>query len=207
MESSNKFIIALFGGSQGVGKECIKQALNQGHKIITLARDPTKLQDIPKNENLTIIQGDVFDQEKVNEVISQSDIVLNSLGGWDDVCSKGTEKIIKSMKQYNKKRIITCSSLGVGSSYNDCSYLVRFFIYMIISKPIADKNIQEELLFNSGLDFIIVRPAGLTDKASYGTFKTENVSGGTIPRCDVATFMLRQIYSDEYLGKAVSLTS
>ena len=91
MESSNKFIIALFGGSQGVGKECIKQALNQGHKIITLARDPTKLQDIPKNENLTIIKGDVFDQEKVNEVISQSDIVLNSLGGRDDVCSKGTE--------------------------------------------------------------------------------------------------------------------
>ena len=111
------------------------------------------------------------------------------------------------MKQYNKKRIITCSSLGVGSSYNDCSYLVRFFIYMIISKPIADKNIQEELLFNSGLDFIIVRPADLTDKASYCTFETENVSGGRIPRFDVTTFMLRQIYSDEYLGKAVSLTS
>jgi putative NADH-flavin reductase len=207
MESSKKFTIALFGGSQGVGKECIKQALTQGHKIITLARDPKKLQDISKNENLIIIQGDIFDQEKVNEVISKSEIVINSLGGMNDVCSKGTEKIIKSMKQYNQRRIITCSSLGVGSSYNDCSYLVRFFIYLIISKPIADKNIQEDLLFKSGLDFITVRPAGLTNGASIGTFKTENVSGGRIPRCDVATFMLKQIYSNDYLGKAVSLSS
>lgn len=42
---------------------------------------------------------------------------MNSLGGWDDVCSVGTKVIIDSMKKFNVKRIITCSSLGAGDSY------------------------------------------------------------------------------------------
>lgn len=40
------------------------------------------------------------------------------------------------------------------------------------------------------MDSIIVKPGGLTNKESVGTFKTENVSGGMIPRVDVAIFML-----------------
>jgi putative NADH-flavin reductase len=209
MESTKKFTIGIFGGSQGVGKECIKQALKEGHKIITLARDPNKLNDllITNEENLKIIQGDVMDQSKVDSVISQCEIVINSLGGRNDVCSKGTERIIFSMKRFSIKRIITCSSLGVGDSYKEISCFTRFIVCCFIKKPIADKNIQEDLLINSGLDYITVRPGGLTNEASKGTFKTEKVTGGRIPRCDVATFMLRQLSSDEYLKQCVSLVS
>jgi putative NADH-flavin reductase len=211
MESIKKFKIGIFGGSQGVGKECIKQALREGHKIITLARDPKKLDDLSIynsiNENLKIIQGDVFDQSKVDLVISQCDIVINSLGGPGNVCSKGTEQIIFSMKRFNIKRIITCSSLGVGDSYREVGCFTRFIICLFIKKPIADKNIQEDLLNNSGLDYITVRPGHLINADSVGTFKTENVTGGKIPRCDVATFILKQISSDEYLKRSVSLVS
>lgn len=52
------------------------------------------------------------------------DIIINSLGNsvsnggiGGDVCSKGTEVILKAMKENNVKKIITCSSLGVGDSY------------------------------------------------------------------------------------------
>lgn len=41
------------------------------------------------------------------------------------------------------------------------------------------------------MDYTIVRPGGLVNKDSVGTFKTDNVTGGTIPRVDVAIFMLR----------------
>jgi len=204
--SKNLFDIAVFGGTQGVGKHCITKALSQGHKIITLARNESKLSDI-SHKNLKIIQGDVESQEKVDEVIKNCDLVLNSLGGWNDVCSKGTAIIINSMKKYGIKRIITCTSLGVGDSYKDCSLFTKAFIWAVISKPIADKNIQEQYLFESGLDYIIVRPTGLVDKPANGNYITQGVSGGTIPRADVAGFMLKQIYSDEYLKRAVSLAS
>ena len=52
------------------------------------------------------------------------EIIINSLGSsvlnggaGGDICSKGTEVILKAMKNENVKRIITCSSLGVGDSY------------------------------------------------------------------------------------------
>jgi len=35
--------IAIFGATGGTGKELIKQALEQGHEIIALVRDPQKL--------------------------------------------------------------------------------------------------------------------------------------------------------------------
>lgn len=199
--------IGVFGGSQGVGKHCITQALDMGHNITVLARDVTKLSDIEGNPKLKIVQGDVLNPDKVKEVVEGQNVIINSLGGWDDVASKGTQVIINAMKEKNVKRIITCSSLGVGDSYNECSFVTKAFIWAIISKPIADKNIQEKYLFESGLDSIIVRPGGLTDNPPKGLFKTQGVSGGRIPRADVAAFMLKQLQSNEYLGKAVSLVS
>jgi len=199
--------IGVFGGSQGVGKHCIRQALEMGHNVTVLSRDVTKLSDITGNPKLRIIQGDVLDPQKVKEVVESQNVIINSLGGSDDIASKGTKVIIDAMKEKNVKRIITCTSLGVGDSYNDCSFLTKTFIWGFISKPIADKNIQEKLLFDSGLDSIIVRPSRLMDEPAKGVFKTRNVSAGSIPRPDVAAFMLKQLESNEYLGKAVSLAS
>ncbi len=59
----------------------------------------------------------------MDKVTQGQDIIINSLGATtlkgvgSDLCSKGTEIIIKSMKLNSIKRIITCSSLGVGDSY------------------------------------------------------------------------------------------
>jgi len=207
MEKVNSSLrIAIFGGSQGVGKHCILLALNRGHIVTILVRDESKIKDI-SHQNLKVINGNVRNYEKVLETVNNQDVIVNSLGGWDDVCSKGTELIVRAMKEKNVRRIITCTSLGVGDSYPNCSLFTKLFIWMVIKKPIADKNIQEKILFDSGLDVIIVRPGGLTNNNPKGVFQSENVSGGRIPRADVADFMLQQLYSDQYLGKAVSIVS
>lgn len=83
------------------------------------------------------------------------------------------------MKETNTKRIITCSSLGVGDSYEKCGKMTKFVIWSIISKAIKDKNIMEEALRNSGLESIIIRPGRLVDTAPTGKWDVSNdVSGG-----------------------------
>jgi len=206
MENSSTKV-AVFGGTNGVGKECIKLALADG----TLARDPSKISNIT-SQNLRIVQGDVLDPVKVNEVLKGSQVVINSLGSRAlkgpgvDVCSKGTEKILEGMKNNGIKKIITCSSLGTGDSYSKCSIFTKFFIWAIISRPIADKEIQEDMIKKSGLDFVIIRPTGLVDKAFTGKYKVGfDVSGGTVGRADVAHWMVKQINSDEWVGKCPSM--
>ena len=111
------------------------------------------------------------------------------------------------MKKNGVKKIITCSSLGTGDSYSQCSLFTKFFIWAIISKPIADKVIQEEMIRKSGFDFVIIRPSGLVDKPYSGKFKVGfDVSGGRVARADVANWMVQQIIGNEWVGKCPSMT-
>ena len=115
-----------------------------------------------------------MDSQVVQETVKTNDIVLNCLGanvlkgpGWD-LCSKGTDIIVKAMKENGLKKIITCTSLGTGDSYKKCSAFTKFFIWSMISKPIQDKEVQEKIIKDSGLDFVIIRPSGLTNNPFTG---------------------------------------
>lgn len=204
--------IGIFGGTNGVGKECVKQALSEGYNLTVLARDPSKLSDI-KHENLKIIKGDVLNSQSVDEVCSGNEVILNCLGSkvlrgnGVDICSKGTEIILNSMKKLGPKKIITCTSLGTGDSYARCSFFTKLFVNLIIKNPIADKVIQEDLIKKSGLDFIIIRPSGLIDKPGKGNYTVSfDISGGRVARADVANWIVKQINSNEWIGKSPSMT-
>lgn len=115
-----------------------------------------------------------MDSQAVQETVKANEVVCNCLGanslkgpGWD-LCSKGTENIVKAMKENGLKKIITCTSLGTGDSYPKCSLFTKFFIWAIISRPIQDKEVQEKIIKESGLDFVIIRPSGLTNNPFTG---------------------------------------
>jgi len=232
--------LGVFGGTQGVGKEgavpsesrefrpsnsslsccrpVIKQALEEGHEVTVLARDPSKLADIPAPKppaSLKIVQGDVLkDQEKVQEVISEQDVVVVSLGtslsgdaSNAKVCSEGQAKINDAMKAAGTKRMVVVTSIGVGDSMKDTSYAAWFFINTFLRKAIADKNIQEDHVKSSGLDYTIIRPSGLKDlPRSGGKYKwAEHIYGSSISRADVAELVLQVAKSPEHIGKTYSV--
>jgi hypothetical protein len=64
-----------------------------------------------------------------------------------------------------------------------------------LGKVFADLAVMEDVLRDSGLDWTAVRPPRLTDKPLTGSYRTavdRNLKGGaTVPRADVAHFMLR----------------
>ncbi len=62
---------------------------------------------------------------------------------------------------------------------------------------------------SSELDWIIVRPSGLTDKEKTATYTygtQTSIKAGRISRADLADFMLKQLSSNEFLNKAVAVT-
>ena len=55
--------LLIFGSTGSIGRELVKQALEQGHTVTAFARDATKV-DI-KHNNLQVAQGDVMDPASV----------------------------------------------------------------------------------------------------------------------------------------------
>jgi uncharacterized protein YbjT (DUF2867 family) len=70
-----------------------------------------------------------------------------------------------------------------------------------------DKARQEAVLRESDLRWTIVRPAQLTNGPATGRYRVFTDLTGTvatrISRADVAEFLVRQVASDEYQGKAL----
>ena len=74
-----------------------------------------------------------------------------------------------------------------------------------------DRDLQEAIISASGLAWIIVRPTVLNDKPATGrvsaTVDLANVRGGSISRADVAGFVLDQLTSEQWVGKAPLITA
>ena len=70
--------LLIFGSTGTIGRELVKQALQQEHTVTAFARDPAKF-DI-KHNNLQVTRGDAMDSASVEGAIQGHEVVLCSLG-------------------------------------------------------------------------------------------------------------------------------
>jgi uncharacterized protein YbjT (DUF2867 family) len=77
----------------------------------------------------------------------------------------------------------------------------RFFF----GRAYDDKDVQEDLIKNSPLDWTIARPGVLTNGSRTKRYKVlqepSQWRNGTISRSDVAHFLVQQIQNRAYVGK------
>jgi uncharacterized protein YbjT (DUF2867 family) len=154
--------ILIFGATGTIGRELVTQALELGHTVTAFARDPSKL--AISNANLQIFEGDVMDSASVDRVVVGHEAVLIALGAGisGQVRSTGTRNIIKAMQNSGVRRLICISSLGVGDSRGNLNFFWKYLmIGMLLRAAFADHISQEDHVIASGLDWTIVRPAGL----------------------------------------------
>ncbi|ORX98623.1 3-beta hydroxysteroid dehydrogenase/isomerase family [Basidiobolus meristosporus CBS 931.73] len=206
--------LAILGGTGRTGVEVIKQALEKGLTVTALVRDIEKAKEkLPSSPELTLVQGDALEQSKVDQVVQGHDAVIVSLGGGlrgpdVEICSKAQKLINHSVKKYNVRRMIVVSSIGVGDSWNSVSWITGFLLWLVLGRPLADKEIQEQQIREDlpEFDWTIVRPGQLTDTGLTGTYRTGfDLGSNRISRADVAHFILNQLESDEFHRQAPSI--
>ncbi len=207
--------ILVLGASQGVGALCVRAALAKGHTVTAFARTPSKLN--LSHPQLRKVTGDFHNAASVRAAVQGQDAVIicvssTTIKGFKekpDYFSQGTRFCITAMKESGVKRLVVLSALGVGDSYPAASWFQRtFMIGMLLKYAFLDHDVQERLVRESGLDYVIARPTRLTDGPAKGKYvrKAEPVPvPGTISRADVANFLVDSCTAPTFVGKAVGI--
>jgi putative NADH-flavin reductase len=208
--------IYIIGGTGKTGGELIKQALEQGHTVTALVRNPKKIKI--SNPNLSVIKGDVLDLSSFDLSVNGHDAVLSSLGHKKfiiktNILSEGTKNIIAAMQKQRVKRLICITSLGINDSrFKLGLYYTLFTIPFILFFYFLDKSKQEKIIFKSDLDWTIIRPGQLTNGKKRLNYKHGLNVGNyiitkMISRADVADFMIRQLNDNTYIHMTPGITS
>jgi putative NADH-flavin reductase len=207
--------ILIIGATGGTGREIVKQALERGHQVVALARNPTKI--TTQHERLRVVRGDVMDSASLDAAMEGCDAVVCALGhkrwlGPSKILSEGTRNIVRAMEKHGVKRMVVESALGVGDSIGRLGvYYTLFTIPFILPFYWYDKGRQERVVRESALEWVIVRPGQLTNGRKRGTYKHGPNVGNylwsvSISRADVADFMLNQLAETPYLRNAPGLS-
>jgi putative NADH-flavin reductase len=206
--------LAIFGATGGTGLELTRQALEKGHSVRVLLRNPNRMP--LSNDNMRIVLGSVLDHESVVKTILGSDAVLSCLGQGTNllrnthVVSVGTHLIMSVMKEQGVRRLVVESASGAGESIAQASLFQRLIFSTLLHAPYEDKNLMEPDVKASGLEWTILRPTRLTNGQRTGRY---TVSVGTAPRtfsvtrADVATVMLRSAEEGLWIGEAPTVTA
>lgn len=203
--------ILIVGATGGTGRQLVAQALERGHLVTVLVRNPAKLQ--AEHARLHVIQGDVLDYASVEAAVRGQEAVVCALGHKrffypTRILSAGTRNLLRAMETHGVARLVCETSLGIGDSAGRMGlYFTLFVIPVILPFYFWDKTRQEQLIAASKIEWVIVRPGMLTNGAKRGRYRHSRNIGNflwtvRISRADVADFMLNQLSDDSYLGAA-----
>jgi putative NADH-flavin reductase len=76
---SNNFKILIYGATGKVGSLAVIEALNRGHIVTAVSRDPSRISRV--HDNLSAVQGDVLDLESIASLVADQDVVIISVRG------------------------------------------------------------------------------------------------------------------------------
>ncbi len=179
--------LTVFGASGATGRCLVGQALDAGHEVAAVVRDPARL-TIPARAGLRVITADVMDPASISPVVAGSDAVITAIGpygtGPGTLRQDSTRSIMQAMGKTGTRRLLFVSG-SVVTDRGDSPYL-RYLLKPVVRRTFlrhvtADFRAAEAEIHASDLDWTIVRPPSLTDKPARGTYRV--ATDRNLPRC------------------------
>lgn len=99
--------IAVFGANGNIGSRVVREALDRGHQVVAVVRDPGKF--VASREAVTVISGDVLSPESVAAVSGNADVVVSAVGG------KNGPGHLATMRPAAESLVTGLRSLGAGA--------------------------------------------------------------------------------------------
>ena len=219
--------LTIFAATGGVGGQLLEQAVDAGHDVTAVVRNPARL-----SRPVRAVTADMTaaDPAAVEAAVAGADAVLSGLGPRSNadagVAAQGTRVIVAAMQATGVRRIVAVSAAPVGTVATPgrpnapkhdpgdgffMRHLLSHVASVTLGKVFADLAQMEDILAGSGLDWTVVRPPRLTGKPLTGRYRTaygQNLRGGlSVPRADVAQYMLKVLGQPDTIKQAIGIAS
>jgi putative NADH-flavin reductase len=199
--------VLLLGATGRTGHELLAQAVDRGHELTALARDPAKL--AADGERVRIVEGSATDPTAMEEAMRGQTAVICALGPRSptalvrcDLMRETVAALIPAMASSGCNRVVLLSALGVGHSAPHAPLVQRLAFRTLLRQVGKDKAAAEDRLRRSELDWTVVYPPTLTNGPRTGSYrhgKSLELDGvPKISRADVADFMVSQLTDASY---------
>lgn len=204
--------LVIFGATGATGLQITAQAIEAGQTVTAFVRSPAKLGELATQ--VRVVTGDVTDRAAVEKASVGQEAVIVALGATNPFrrmpsLTVGMHNILMALEAANAARIVYLSADTVDRQR--LNFLRRRVIVpLLLAATAADHELDEAMIRQSRLAWVIVRPPMLSNGARTGRYCAgESLQAETpiprISRADVAAFMLDQLEDDQFLGQAPSL--
>ncbi|MFT3906088.1 MAG: NAD(P)H-binding protein [Steroidobacteraceae bacterium] len=119
-EAAQGLKIVVYGGTGNIGQRIVAEALNRGHQVTVVARDPSTL--TVKGNGLAVAKGDVTDSAGVARQIAGADVVISAIGGGrngspdqgNDLLLRTAQSLVGALRTLNPKapRLLVVGGAG-----------------------------------------------------------------------------------------------
>jgi putative NADH-flavin reductase len=105
-ETTAQLRILVYGATGKVGSLVVEEALQRGHLVTAVSRDPSRIEK--QHKNLSVVAGDLLDPQSIELLVEDKDVVIISVRGMigEDKKPENTLQRIAVQKVTESLRII-----------------------------------------------------------------------------------------------------
>lgn len=196
--------LLVIGGSKGIGLAVCRAASERGHFVRAMSRHDQLPGDL--GNSCESIIGDACISNDVDRALEGINVVVQTLGvpqSLDFIIkpvtlfSTATRVLLPAMERAGIRKLIAVTGFGAGDSHEAINIFQKIAFDVIFKNAYDDKSIQENLITESDLEWMIVRPGVLTNWPTTGKYSIltdpSEWRNGIVSRADVADFIVNRI--------------
>lgn len=156
--------IAVLGATGQTGRQLVMQALERGHTVVALARNPDKLADL-QAPGLEVVRANVFEPASIRAATRGVEALVSGLGVAEG--DSGTlEAGAQAIRDAGLSRVVWLGALGTGVTRGAAGPLIDVMMSLFMRKRLPDKVRADEIARAAGAS--VVHAGALSNAKSVG---------------------------------------
>jgi uncharacterized protein YbjT (DUF2867 family) len=159
---------------------------------------------------------EVLDPVSLTDAVRGREAAISALGTPSPrqpstLLREGTKNLVEATRTDHVRRLVCVTLLGVGPSRKSTSFLYGRLILRVLAPMIPDKEGQEEVIQQRGLDWTLVRPPRGTGGQACGIVRVIMEGGrgrlGHVVRAGLARFLRECVVEGGHVGEGIAAGS